>query len=188
MDDVTARELVLDAADRLYYSRGITAVGMDELRTAAGVSLKKTYQLFPSKEVIIEQVLRKRNETWTSGIIARAARETTPTAKLLATYDFLADWFAEDDFRGCAFINSFGELGATVPGVARAAREHKLGFQEYVADLVHQAGAPAWLAPQLVLLTEGAQTTAAILGTSESAMQARAAASTLIASSLRPAR
>ena len=50
--------------------------------------------------------------------------------------------------------------------------------------LVLRAGAPAFLAPQLVLLAEGAQTTAAILGTADVAAQARAAASTLIDASL----
>ena len=184
MDDATARELVLDAADRLYYRRGITAVGMDELRTAAGVSLKKTYQLFPSKDVIVEQVLRRRNNAWTRGILARAELEPTPRGKLLAIYDFLSDWFVENDFRGCAFINSFGELGATAPTVAQAARDHKSSFQAYVAALAQEAGAPSSLAPQLVLLAEGAQTTAAILGTPDAAAHARAAASTLIDASL----
>ena len=184
MDDAAARELVLDTADRLYYARGIAAVSMDELRSDAGVSLKKTYQLFPSKEAILAEVLRRRNRQWTSGIIARAEHESTPAAKLLSIFDFLADWFAQDGFRGCAFINSFGELGATAPTVATAARDHKSSFQAYVADLVLQAGAPAYLAPQLVLLAEGAQTTAAILGTADVAAQARAAASTLIDASL----
>ncbi|GGK99146.1 hypothetical protein GCM10007382_19110 [Salinibacterium xinjiangense] len=106
------------------------------------------------------------------------------SAKLLSIFDFLADWFAQDDFRGCAFINSFGELGTTAPTVATAARDHKSSFQAYVADLALQAAAPPYLAPQLVLLAEGAQTTAAILGTADVAAQARAAASTLIDASL----
>ena len=47
-----------------------------------------------------------------------------------------------------------------------------------------RAGAPAHLAPQLVLLAESAQTTAAILGTADVAAQARTAASTLLDASL----
>jgi hypothetical protein len=42
--------------------------------------------------------------------------------KLLAVYDYLAGWFAEDTFRGCGFINAFGELGSTSPEVAGYAR------------------------------------------------------------------
>lgn len=186
MDDTEARERVLDAAERLYYARGIQAVGMDELRTSAGVSLKKLYALFPSKEAIVEQVLRRLNAQWTRGILATADRVAEPWDKLLAVYDFLGEWFLEDDFRGCAFINSFGELGPSVPGVAEAARAHKQWLQQYVADLARDAGAPAGLAPQLVLLAEGAQTTAAILKSPDAASQARAAAAVLIDAALAP--
>ena len=178
-DDI-AREQVVGVADRLFYARGIQSVPMDELRTEAGVSLKRMYSLFPSKETLVAAVLRGRNAAWTAGIVERASRVDTPREKLLAIFDFLADWFAQDDFRGCAFINSFGEMGATAPAVADAARAHKTSFQTYVAELVREAGAPAWLAPQLALLAEGAQTTAAISGLPDAATSARAAASTLI--------
>ena len=54
MIDEQVRERVLTAADRLYYGRGIQSVGMDELRRASGVSLKRLYQLFPSMDHLIE--------------------------------------------------------------------------------------------------------------------------------------
>ena len=184
MDDATARELVVNAADRLFYGKGIQAVGMDEIRSEAGISLKRMYQLFPSKETILAEVLRRRNEVWTAGVMLAAENAPNPREKALSLYDFLADWFAEDDFRGCAFINSFGELGATAPLVADAARAHKLGFQAYLADLGRESGWPAYLAPQLALLAEGAQTTAAISGTPDAAAHARAAAATLLDSAV----
>jgi AcrR family transcriptional regulator len=57
------REAILAAADRLYYARGIQSVGMDELRTAAGVSLKRLYSEFPSKEALVLAVLQPRKES-----------------------------------------------------------------------------------------------------------------------------
>ena len=38
-------------------------------------------------------------------------RTSGARAKLLAVYVYLETWFAEDTFRGCGFINAFGELG-----------------------------------------------------------------------------
>lgn len=178
--DTESRAQVVDAADRLYYSRGVQAVGMDELRAASGISLKKLYAMFPSKESIVLAVLEHRHGIWEAGIEHAASAVTTPREKLLAIYDFLAEWFATDDFNGCGFINAFGELGATVPAVAEATRAQKDSFQRYVAGLARQAGAPDFLAPQLALLAEGAQTTAAISGTPDAARHARAAAETLI--------
>jgi AcrR family transcriptional regulator len=178
IDDEAARDRVLDAASRLFYARGIQAVGMDALRAEAGVSLKRLYHLFPAKEAIVEQVLRRGHSTWVEWLSSTTA--DTPRDRLLAIYDVLARWFEQDDFRGCIFINSFGELGATEPRIADIVRAHKAWFQETVAGLVADAGAPSSLAHQLAILAEGAQTTAAISGSNESAKYARDAAETLI--------
>jgi AcrR family transcriptional regulator len=182
-DDDAARAKVLDAADRLYYTVGIQSVGMDALRAEAGVSLKRLYRLFPSKDSIVEQVLLRRHEMW-DALVKEATETGDPRQRLVAIYDMLARWFDQDDFRGCVFINSFGELGATTPRVAEIVRAHKAGFQARLAEMVAEAGAPASLAPQLAILAEGAQTTAAIAGTNIAAKQARQAAEVLIDAAL----
>ncbi len=184
MNSSEARSRIVATADELYYARGIQAVGMDELRTAAGVSLKKLYAEFPSKGSIVMAVLEHRHQAWEEGLDARVRRESTPRSRLLAIFDYLCQWFGEDTFRGCGFINTFAELGAVSPEVAAYAREHKAAFQQYVARLAEEAGAPAQLAPQLSILAEGAQTTAAIAGSADAALQARAAAEILIDAAL----
>lgn len=184
MVDEEVRRQIVDAADALYYARGFHAVGMDQVRDAAGVSLRRLYTEFPSKDDLILAVLAKRHDLWTDGVAARVATEHDPEAKLLAIYDYLADWFVEDTFRGCGFINAFGELGAADPRVAEAARRHKESFQAFVAELAADAGASPALAPQLAILAEGAQTTAAIAGTPQAAADARAAAQVLIRAAL----
>jgi AcrR family transcriptional regulator len=181
-EDVRAR--VLATADRLYYARGFQSVGMDTLCAEAGVSLKRLYRLFPSKEYLVEEVLHARHRVWNE-MVSDATRTGDPRQRLLAIYDMLAGWFEQDDFRGCVFINSFGELGATAPRIAEIVRAHKTRFQARVAELVAEIGAPASLAAQLAILAEGAQVTAAIAGTSEAAAQARQAAAVLVAAALR---
>ena len=179
-----ARTRIVATADDLYNAKGIQAVGMDELRAAAGVSLKKLYQEFPSKSSIVMAVLERRHQSWTEGLDAKVRQGATPRARLLAIFDYLAQWFAQDSFRGCGFINSFAELGAVSPEVAEYARKHKESFQDYVVDLSAEAGAPPYLAPQLSILAEGAQTTAAIAGTADAARHARHAAGVLIDAAL----
>ena len=180
MTDAEVRAQIVEAADRLFYGQGIGNVGMDAVRDAAGVSLKTIYRQFPSKEQLVLGVLDHRHDLWTRGVESAVARADTPRDRLLAVYDHLAAWFEEDDFRGCGFINAFGELGATSPAVAEAVRAHKLSFEAYVDHLVADAGAPPALGPQLAILAEGAQTTAAILGSPDAAAVARGAAETLI--------
>jgi AcrR family transcriptional regulator len=180
IDEKTARENVIRAADELFYAHGVQAVGMDAVRTAAGVSLKRIYSLFASKDELIVAVLHHRTETWDNGLAGAAERATTARERILTIFDFLDGWFREPDFRGCAFINAHGELGASSSAVTGAVRAQKQAFQEYVARLVADAGAPPALAPQLAILAEGAQTTAAISGRPDAARHARAAAETLL--------
>ncbi|MCA5923568.1 TetR/AcrR family transcriptional regulator [Curtobacterium oceanosedimentum] len=178
------RAHIVEVADQLFYTRGIQSVGMDAIRTAAGVSLKKLYAAFPGKEQLIAAVLAGRHDIWERGVHGAVDAATGPREKLLALYDFLESWFGDDTFRGCGFINAFGELGATSPAVAEIARDHKDSFQRYVqqltAEVVDAPEQAEELAAQLALLAEGAQTTAAIAGTTAPAAHARRAAETLI--------
>ncbi len=180
IDDETARLRLVAAADQLFYARGVQAVGMDAVRAEAGVSLKRIYALFPSKDELITAVLQHRSEVWDAGIAAASAEATDPRGRILAIFDFLDAWFHEPDFRGCAFINVYGELGPSSANAAAAVRRQKRDFADHVAGLVSEAGLPAELAPQLVLLAEGAQTSAAILGDPDIARAAKTAASTLL--------
>ncbi|USQ85399.1 TetR/AcrR family transcriptional regulator [Streptomyces phaeoluteigriseus] len=180
LDRETAREQVLKAAEALFYAQGIQAVGMDAVRGTSGVSLKRLYQLFPSKEALVLQFLERRDTSWRQALARYVDTHATPDEQVLAVYDWLHQWFSEPDYRGCAFINSFGELGGISTDVADQARHHKQAFRDYLAGLVEATGLPQELADQLNLLAEGAITTSAITGTPEPAHQAREAARLLM--------
>lgn len=179
--EVDVRDQIVRTADRLYYEQGILSVGMDAVRDAAGVSLKRLYSLFSSKDALIVAVLRLRQQMLRDGLETSRDQEHDPRERVLSVFDFLDRWFGEPTFRGCGFINAFGELGSRSDDVASVVRETKVAFREYVEGLVREAGGSDTVALQIVLLAEGAQTTAAIMGTpSLIAASARAAAATLL--------
>jgi AcrR family transcriptional regulator len=183
MDTTPAEQQLLDAADRLFNERGIQAVGMDAIRSESGMSLKRLYQLFPSKQHLVEAVLRRRDRDVRAALVSYMTAASTPVDQILAVFDYLHDWFGEPDFRGCAFINSYAELGGSSPEVADIVRAHKQALRGVLTDLVRAAGRPAGLAEQLVILANGAMVTAAIDGTPEAARHARAAAHRLLTGS-----
>ena len=103
MDHNDARTRLLDAAETLFYERGIQAVGVDEIRTAATVSLKRLYQCFPSKDNLVEAYLYHRDRRWRSAMTDHVTHHAPrPADRPLAVFDWLGSWFAEPDFRGCA--------------------------------------------------------------------------------------
>lgn len=183
-DDDSADRL-LAAASQLFYERGIQAVGMDAIRDASGVSLKRIYRLFPTKEALVEATLASRERTVLRELEQIAARTgDKPRARILAIFDLLADWFSGDDYRGCEFINAFGELGPSSQRIATVARQHKAAWRDVLGRLVADAGASPALADQLALLVNGAMVTAALRTTDDPAADAKAAATTLVDAAL----
>lgn len=181
VQDETDALRVLAAADRLFNDRGVQAVGMDAIRDAANVPLKRLYRNFPSKADLVRAVLEQRDcdvRTAIARFVDTHAR--TPRERVLAVFDFLFEWFAEPGFRGCLFINTVGELGGTSDDVARIARQHKHAVRDYLADLVADCAVPAALADQLLILANGAMVTAAMHDDPEAARRARDAAEVLL--------
>ena len=180
MDSQTAELRVLDAAAALFYGRGVQTVGMDDIRDASGVSLKRLYQLFPNKERLVAAYLQRRDEWWRDQLAEHVAGVDDPRQRPLAVFDWMDAWFHEPDYRGCAWINCYGELGATSEIVAEEARRHKEGFRAFLCSLAVDAGMPVATGDHLLLLAEGAIVTSALTGDLDAARKARTAAAKLL--------
>lgn len=175
------RARLLDAAEDAFYARGFQAVGMDAIRSAARLPLKRIYSLYGSKEDLIVAVLERRDAAW-RGRLNSAAESARSRGRdpLLAVFDWLQEWFDEPGFRGCAWINAFGELGGISPRVTRAVRAHKEAFRDDIRRMAAETGHGEPVADQIYLLAEGAITAAGIMGTSAPARTAASAARPLL--------
>jgi AcrR family transcriptional regulator len=176
------REALLDATEALVYARGVQAVGMDQIREASGLSLKRIYALFPAKEDLVVGMLRRRDRRWRASLAAYveqsgAGQSGGPAERVLALFDWLHAWFSEPGFRGCAWINVHGELGTSSQAVLDEVRSHKKAFRDQIAAWAGTAGT----ADAVYLLAEGAIVTAGISGDPEIAREAGDAARLLLA-------
>ncbi|MGI8629258.1 MAG: TetR/AcrR family transcriptional regulator [Solirubrobacteraceae bacterium] len=175
---------MLTAADRLFYRRGIQAVGMDALRDEARVSLRRMYRLYPSKDAIVEAYLRRRDERWRKWLRDSVEqRSALPADRPLAVFDALAEWFAREDFRGCAMANATAELGEQHPAIGHRAKRHKDAVRAYLIELLRKAGQPedpTEVASQLMLLVDGAIVQASIEADQHAAHRAKLMAKRLL--------
>lgn len=171
---------LLDAAEELFYERGYQSVGMDALRAASDLPLKRIYSLFKGKDAVAVAMLDRRDERWHNSLAERVGRETQPESRVLAIFDWLSGWLAGEGHRGCAWINAFGELGGTSPDVAEAVRRHKTRLRTCVNDVVTEAGASQAVADGIFLLIEGCMVTAGISGNADAAAQGKDAACRLL--------
>lgn len=180
MTATSDEQRLLDVAESLFYSRGFQAVGMDALRDASGLSLKRIYALFPGKEAIAVAMLDRRDTRWFDSLASHVESVDDPTDRVLAVFDWLHRWLASEGYRGCAWINAFGELGGGAPGVVAAVRRHKARLRDCITRLVATTGTNAVVAEALFLLVEGSMVTAGIEEDPGSALKAKQVAMVLL--------
>jgi AcrR family transcriptional regulator len=168
-------ERIMKAADRLFYSKGIRAVGVDAVAAEAGISKRSLYDTFPSKDALVAAYLRQR-------IQPLPASSKPPEAQVLGMFDQLHARFSNGNFRGCPFVNAVTELADDCQAARDIARDYKDDRRHHVAALLSQAGAtdPEALAGHIALLFEGAIASMLVRQDPAVAEQARDAAAVLM--------
>ena len=146
----TMKERILETADRLFYLKGIRAIGVDTIAAEIGISKRTLYNHFPSKDALISAYLERR-------FVQPRPSDKPPVEQILGTFDSLERRFSAKDFRGCPFVNAVAELGTESKSVRRIAVAFKESRRLWFRDLLVQIGAPdpEGLATQLVLLVDG---------------------------------
>lgn len=176
-----AASRVLDVASRLFYDRGIRAVGVDTIAEVAQVTKKTIYDRFRSKDNLITAYLERRDQHYRSWLTSWIS-EHPDADPLLGVFDALNQWMAEHGPRGCAFVNAYAELSDPDHPAHRIAREQKAWLRGHLADLASSGGhnRPNEIAGQLLTLHEGATVLYSAGADHQAAATARSAAQTLL--------
>lgn len=138
----SARERILDTAYELFSRNGIRAVGVDRVIAESGVAKMTLYRNFASKDELVLEFLRRREERWTKAWLQAEVerRETDPAERLLAIFDVFDAWFRQDDFEGCSFVNVLLELADTASPVRQATVVHLATIRSFLRGLAADAG------------------------------------------------
>ena len=59
-----ARQQILETASELFYNQGIQHVGINEVIAESGGAKRTLYRWFPSKDLLIEEVMNYRAAQW----------------------------------------------------------------------------------------------------------------------------
>jgi AcrR family transcriptional regulator len=176
-------ERLAETAGRLFYARGIRGVGVDLIAEEAGTTKKTLYDRFGSKDALVALYLRRRAEQWQTLVLEHLEGHPGAGAtRVLAVFDALEGWFAEQ-WRGCAFVNAYAEIGGTEHVALPVVRAEKAWMRQLFTALVEEAGYddPARLGAQLHLVYEGATVTRTAGDLDDTLALARDAAARLLA-------
>lgn len=184
----SARERILHTAEELFYREGIRAVGIDTIIEKSGVAKMSLYRSFPSKDDLVAAYLELRSQRywkWWDDVMARHPHE--PRQQLHDLFEAVAERVRQPQYRGCAFVNAateFPEEGSRARVVALA---HKEQVRKRLLRLCRAIGAnqPKTLANQLLMLIDGAYSTAGILRRHDAIKATARAAEALVDAAMR---
>jgi len=177
------RDELVQKALKIFYRDGFHATGMDTLVRETGISKTSMYKHFRSKEDLILATLRLRDEQFRNDFYRRVEELASgPKDQLLAAFDALGEWFAEDSFKSCMFIKASSEYQDKKHPIHAAAAEHKRLLAVFFEKLATEASLkdPETLARQLLMLAEGAIVIAHLHGLDNAASDAKRSAKVLI--------
>jgi AcrR family transcriptional regulator len=184
----SARERLLAAADDLFYREGVHTVGIDRIVQKAGVAKASLYNLFGSKEELVQAYLDARHANTREQVERALTRFRTPRERLLGVFDAQGQLFTEPDFNGCAHMAASAEAphGSPVEG---ATDRYRQWVRTLFTDLARDAGVTDFedLARQLHLLYDGAGVSARMDRDPSAATTARAAAAALFDAAVKDA-
>jgi AcrR family transcriptional regulator len=172
----SGRERILEAAYDLFSRGGVRAIGVDTITAEAEVAKMTLYRNFNSKNELALAFLALREQRWTIGWVQDEVlrRASTPAGQLLAIFEIFSEWFARDDFEGCAFVTSLLEFEDPDDPVRQACVMHLANIRAFVCELATGAGVedPRRFAAQWHILMKGS-IVAAHEGDREAALEAR---------------
>lgn len=176
------QERLVRTAFELFYTRGIHAVGVNLVLAESGIAKKTLYYHFPSKEHLVEAVVRYRDRRYQAWLISRLHHVPAGKPALLELFNALDDWFHNrvpdiGHFHGCFFINASAEFGDRDNAIHRACAEHKAGIAVLIRKHVDLLSLPERKADEItrliILLKEGAISLAHVQGNLDAALEAK---------------
>jgi AcrR family transcriptional regulator len=132
----SARDRLLEAADRPFYDEDIHTVGIDRILAESGVAKGSLYYSFGGKDDLVRAYLLGRHANWAARIGQQLTSAPRARLKTLAVFDALGDLFARPDFRKCAFINAAAEA-TSGSAQALATKDYRMWLHELFRGLLY---------------------------------------------------
>lgn len=155
-----SRAKLLRAGRELIRRHGIGQVALDQVVQLAGLTKTTFYNHFESKEQLLHDVVVLSSTELTANLRQRIARleGESPERRVLALFDILSDWLAENGASGCLVLSALSEFPNENDPVHAAAMRGKAELFEVVQDVTRGIAGQddERLARQIALLVDGA--------------------------------
>lgn len=179
--DVRGR--ILDTASRLFYERGVRAVGVDLVVLEAAVAKTSLYRYFPTKDDLIVAFLEREDlDFWAQWDGVATQFPDDPVGELDAHMRWIGERLGRSNYRGCPQINVAAEFAEQEHPARQVSRRHMQALRGRLLDIARRLNVPrpTQLAAQLAVLMNGAFVSSGLLGAEEATGVLRSALRALL--------
>jgi AcrR family transcriptional regulator len=133
-----ARDRILATASRLFYERGYSEVGINEIIDSSETAKATFYHHFPSKQTLCQAWLEGIHDRWEAMRRSILDAPGEPADKVAAFFGRLGELMTESQFRGCPYTNTAAVTSVEGTCLSRAVEIHKLSLRDFFRDLAAQ--------------------------------------------------
>lgn len=146
------KQALLEHSEKLFYENGFHSVGLKRVVNESGVALMTLYNHFESKEELIQEVLRHREERYFSQL-KTAVRSNKDEHSTLAIElaELHIEWLRTSGLNGCMFLRAKEEYSLENQAIVDQVMTHKQKLISFFEEL----GFAYSVSIQLTLLFEG---------------------------------
>src|SRR5699024_5559335 len=117
------KETLLKVTERLFYEHGIRVVELMQIISEANLATMTLYSHFPSKDNLVEEVLKQREERYWSYLDAHV--ETDSDSPFILAAEAHGRWLKEQSYKGDMFLRAIEDYAGTDNEIENIARGHK---------------------------------------------------------------
>lgn len=158
-----ARNRILAKASLLFFEKGYSQVGINEIIEESGTAKATFYHHFPSKKALCEAWLTETHRQCEGGLVDLLKSEGDPVSKVARYFDQLLEYLKANDYRGCPYSNT-AVMAAAEDSIIQRVKQHKARIRDFFRQLATQIIEPdsggIRLGDALFLLHSGATTEA----------------------------
>jgi len=121
-------------ASGLFYTKGVHAVGVDEIISTTPTTRATFYRHFPSKDDLIVAYIQGTDQQIRDDLAAALRNPTSPDSGVRAIAHYVARQIKTAGFRGCAFLNAAAEYPHADDPIRKAIQTHRRWYYETIRN------------------------------------------------------
>ena len=134
---LNVRERLLETAARLFYEKGYTSTGVNEVIKQAGICKASFYHHFKTKEDLLVVTLEQRHDRMMAELRQVVSQGNTPAEKIGRVFEWLgSSCSCGSSANGCAYLNMVSEFRDGGGRVRELVKWHKGVVRRFLYELV----------------------------------------------------